>query len=256
MAQLAFSGSVWCRRFRLTSACSERLRIVRNGNPQVRLAKPGLATTCSDSHRKPATLTTKPRLERTASRQIPLSRILAPRRRSTESSTAITSGSPSGTNTFCSWPSRILAPCRPDHSARERKRWNRLNPLSALPSTARRAAHTVRRFRHSSAPVAKATAFSQEDRVNIATKGRSQSSIARAPPDSATLAMAWFPRGYATRAMELGAGRRCPYLRSSRQASLRIGSRGGNPSPLRRLRGRHRYDPDRDPDPLPAPAPD
>ena len=145
----------------------------------MRLAKPGLATTCSDSHRKPATLTKKPRLERTASRQIPLSRILAPRRRSTESSTAITSGSPFGTNAFCSWPSRILAPCRPDHSARERNRWNRLNPLSELPSTARRAAHTVRRFRHSSAPVASATAFSHDGCVNIAANGSSQISIAR-----------------------------------------------------------------------------
>src|SRR3954449_5049736 len=49
MAQLAFSGSVWCRRFRLASACSEQLRIVRNGNPHVRLAKPGLTTTCDEA---------------------------------------------------------------------------------------------------------------------------------------------------------------------------------------------------------------
>jgi hypothetical protein len=54
MAQAAFSGSVWCRRWRLASTCSERLRIVRNGKPHVRLAKLGLTTTCNDSHRKPS----------------------------------------------------------------------------------------------------------------------------------------------------------------------------------------------------------
>src|SRR3954447_21054543 len=143
MAQAAFSGSVWCRRCRLASACSDRLR---NGSPHVRLAKPGLTTTCNDSHRKPAALAKKLRLERTASRQIPLSRILAPRRRSTASSTAMTSGSPSGTNAACNRPSRIFAPCRPDHCAHERNRWNRLKPLSAAPSIACKAAHIVRRF--------------------------------------------------------------------------------------------------------------
>jgi hypothetical protein len=194
MAQLAFSGSVWCRRCRLASTCSERLRIVRNGKPHVRLAKPGLTTTCNDSHRKPSALAKKRRLERTASRQIPLSRILAPRRRSTESSTAMTSGSPSGTNAACSRPSRIFAPCRPDHCAHERNRWNRLKPLSAAPSTARKAAHTVRRFRHSNALVASATAFSHEGRVNIAANGSSHVSIARVPSDASTFAMTHSPK--------------------------------------------------------------
>jgi len=194
MAQAAFSGSVWCRRCRLVSTCSERLRIVRNGSPHVRLAKPGLTTTCNDSHRKPSVLTKKPRLERTASRQIPLSRILAPRRRSTESSTAMTNGSSSGTNAFCSRPSRIFAPCRPDHCAHERNRWNRLNPLSAAPSTARRAAHTVRRLRHSNTPLVSATAFSHEGRVNIAANGSSHSSIARMPPDASIFAMSHSPK--------------------------------------------------------------
>src|SRR5205807_3476091 len=96
---------------------------LRSGKPHVRLAKPGLTITCKDSHRKPAVLAKTLRLECTASRQIPVSRILAPHRCSTESSTPITSASPSGTNAACRRPSRIFAPCRPDHCAHERNRW-------------------------------------------------------------------------------------------------------------------------------------
>src|ERR1700741_189846 len=207
MAQAAFSGGVWLPRCRLVSPCSERLRIVRNGSPHVRLAKPGLTTTCNDSHRKPSVLTKTPRLERPASRQIPLSRLPAPRGRSTESSTAMTNGSSAGTNAFCSGPSRIFAPCRPDHCAHERNRWNRLNPLSAAPSTARRAAHTVRRLRHSNAPLVSATAFSHEGRVNIAANGSSHSSIARMPPDASTFAMSHSPKGHTAPRLEGKEGR-------------------------------------------------
>jgi hypothetical protein len=62
--------------------------------------------------------------------------------------------------------------------------------LSALPSTARRAAHTVRRFRHSSAPVASATAFSHDGCVNIAANGSSHISIVRRLLDASIFAMA------------------------------------------------------------------
>src|SRR3954462_12871709 len=113
---------------------------------------------------------------------MPLSRILLPRRRSMVSSTPITSGWPSGTNAFSSKPSRILEPVRPDHAPRDKNRWNRLNPLSDVPSIVRSAAHTVRRFRHSRAPVASATAFSHDGCVNIPANGSSQISIARALP--------------------------------------------------------------------------
>jgi hypothetical protein len=177
----------------LASTCAERLRIVRNGKLHGRLAKPGLTTTCNDSHRKPAALAKKRRLERTASRQIPLSRILAPHRRSTESSTAMTSGSSSDTSAFCSRPSRILVPCRSDHCAHDRNRWNRLKPLSAAPSIARKAARTVRRFRHGNAPLAGATALSHEGRVNIAANGNNHISIARMLPDVSPFAMTHSP---------------------------------------------------------------
>jgi hypothetical protein len=46
-----------------------------------------------------------------------------------------------------------------------------------------------------------------------------------------------------------------PYLRLFCRASLRIRSRGGNPSPCVAF-GAATDEPDRDPDPLPAPAPD
>src|SRR3954452_16771742 len=124
---------------------------------------------------------------------MPVSRILPPRRRSMLSSTPTTSAWPSGTNAFTSRPSRILEPCRPDHVPRERDRWNRLNPLSNAPSTARSAAHTVRRFRHSNAPVARASAFSHDGCVNSAANGASQVSIARAFPDCAIFATICFP---------------------------------------------------------------
>src|SRR4051794_13640520 len=124
---------------------------------------------------------------------MPLSRILPPRRRSMKSSTPTTSGWPSGTNAFTSRPSRTLEPCRPDHTPRDKNRWNRLNPLSEAPSTARSAEHTVRRFRHSTAPVASATAFSHVGCVNIAANGASQISIARTFPDCAIFATTCFP---------------------------------------------------------------
>src|SRR4051794_40762905 len=124
---------------------------------------------------------------------MPLSRIMAPRLRSTLSSTPTTSAWPSGTNAVTSRPSRILEPCRPDHAPRERNRWNRLKPVSDAPSTARRAAHTVRRFRHSNAPVARASAFSHDGCVNSAANGASQVSITRAFPGCAIFATIGFP---------------------------------------------------------------
>jgi hypothetical protein len=68
MPQAAFSGTVWWRRPRSASARSERHRMVRKGNPHVRLAKPGLTASWNDSQRKPSTFTKKLRLDRTASR--------------------------------------------------------------------------------------------------------------------------------------------------------------------------------------------
>jgi hypothetical protein len=124
---------------------------------------------------------------------MPLSRILPPRLRSMLSSTPTTSGWPSGTNAVTSRPSKILEPCRPDHAPRERNRWNRLNPLSDAPSAARSAAHTVRRFRHSNAPVARASAFSHDGCVNSAANGASQVSITRAFPGCAIFATIGFP---------------------------------------------------------------
>src|SRR3954451_2168859 len=124
---------------------------------------------------------------------MPLSRILPPRRRSMLSSTPTTSGWPFGTNAVTSRPSRIREPCRPDHATRERNRWNRLKPWSDAPSTARRAAQTVRRFRHSNAPVASATAFNHVGCVNSAANGASQVSIARAFSGCAIFATIGFP---------------------------------------------------------------
>src|SRR3954470_17348033 len=109
------------------------------------------------------------------------------------SSTPTTSGWPSGTNAATSRPSKILEPCRPDHAPRDRNRWNRLKPLSDAPSTARRAAQTVRWFRHSNAPVASATAFNQVGCVNSTANGASQVSIARAFPGCAIFATIGFP---------------------------------------------------------------
>src|SRR3954471_10724221 len=146
---------------------------------------------------------------------MPLSRILPPRRRSMKSSTPTTSGWPSGTNAFTSRPSRILEPCRPDHTPRDKNRWNRLNPLSEAPSTARSAEHTVRRFRHSTAPVASATAFSHVGCVNIAANGASQISIAQAFPGCAIFATIGFP---ATNTRETS-------LRPTESPNLRTSSR-------------------------------
>src|SRR3954464_15298422 len=109
------------------------------------------------------------------------------------SSTPTTSGWPFGTNAVTSRPSRILEPCRPDQAPRERNRWNRLKPWSDAPSTARRAAQTVRRCRHSNAPVASATAFNHVGCVNSAANGASQVSIARAFPGCAIFATIGFP---------------------------------------------------------------
>src|SRR3954466_1566266 len=109
------------------------------------------------------------------------------------SSTPTTSGWPFDTTGVTSRPSRILEPCRPDQAPRERNRWNRLKPWSDAPSTARRAAHTVRRFRHSNAPVASATAFSHVGCVNSAANGASQVSITRAFPGCAIFATIGFP---------------------------------------------------------------
>src|SRR3954464_14766257 len=109
------------------------------------------------------------------------------------SSTPTTSGWPFGTNAATSRPSKILEPCRPDHAPRDRNRWNRLKPLSDAPSTARRAAQTVRWFRHSNAPVASATAFNQVGCVNSTANGASQVSIARAFPGCAIFATIGFP---------------------------------------------------------------
>src|SRR3954452_16833535 len=109
------------------------------------------------------------------------------------SSTPTTSGWPSGTNAATSRPSKILEPCRPDHAPRDRNRWNRLKPLSDAPSTARRAAQTVRWFRHSNAPVASATAFNQVGCVNSTANGASQVSIARAFPGCTIFATIGFP---------------------------------------------------------------
>src|SRR3954463_15837685 len=146
---------------------------------------------------------------------MPLSRILPPRRRSMKSSTPTTSGWPSGTNAFTSRPSRILEPCRPDHTPRDKNRWNRLNPLSEAPSTARSAEHTVRRFRHSTAPVASSTAFSHVGCVNIAANGASQISIAQAFPGCAIFATIGFP---ATNTRETS-------LRPTESPNLRTSSR-------------------------------
>src|SRR3954447_11039426 len=77
----------------------------------------------------------------------------------------------------------MCEPCKPDHCAHERNRLNRLKLLSVAPSIARRAAHTVRRFRHSNAPLASATAFGHVGRVNIAANGSNHISIARMPSD-------------------------------------------------------------------------
>src|SRR3954471_19295913 len=145
---------------------------------------------------------------------MPLSRILPPRRRSMKSSTPTTSGWPSGTNAFTSRPSRILEPCRPDHVPRERNRWNRLNPLSNAPSIARSAEHTVRRFRHSNAPVARASAFSHDGCVNSAANGASQVSIARTFPGCVSFVTIDFPcdktHGNVVPAYRISRARRTP----------------------------------------------
>src|SRR4051812_13529064 len=90
-----------------------------------------------------------------------------------------------------------------------------LNPLSEAPSTARSAEHTVRRFRHSTAPVASATAFSHVGCVNIAANGASQISIAQAFPGCAIFATIGFP---ATNTRETS-------LRPTESPNLRTSSR-------------------------------
>src|SRR5215213_2122338 len=173
------------------------------------------------------------------------------------SSTPITSGWPSGTNVFSSKPSRILEPVRPDHAPRDKNRWNRLNPLSDVPSTARSAAHTVRRFRHSRAPVASATAFSHDGCVNIPANGSSQISIARALPASPLCAMARSPhevisssergwgRGIASASSPLALPRCFPHLLSQWQPATSLVNATVAAD-----------DPGRDPDPIPAPTSD
>src|SRR3954463_14833493 len=148
------------------------------------------------------------------------------------SSTPITSGWPSGTNAFSNKPSRILEPVRPDHAPRDKNRWNRLNPLSDVPSTARSAAHTVRRFRHSRAPVASATAFSHDGCVNIPANGSSQISMpGRCRLHHSAPWLAPPTRSSRLQREDGGGASPVPLLRSPCPDAFRICSRSGNPPP-------------------------
>ena len=117
-----------CRFFDI--ACSEGANKVRKGNAHGRFDQGTGTNTIKQIHFKPQHFTTVDCVERTASRYLPFALIVTPLRRSMVSSTPMIIGNPAMRNSATNRPSKVFAPCKPDHLARLSTRWYLQNDVS------------------------------------------------------------------------------------------------------------------------------